>query len=171
MYVLKLKSIERYLLMKKELKKVLSLLIVVTILMGMSIMSFAAEGSDSEDCKPHIYGVDVLDSGEPGMIGGMSRVVADCYNGPHDLVGRGWGDIVNVDTGKTVVSMGACSQCTKCNLVVITQGEPGTGSALGYYTSWQPNEPLTSYMTVVRQSGSNIHYTSDSTLPGAKFRY
>lgn len=157
--------------MKKRLRGLLCLLVVTAMLMGMSIISFAMGNSDSEDYIPHIYGIDVPDSGESEMIGGMSRVVADCYNGPHELVGRGWGDIVNVDTGKTVVSMGACSQCTNCHLVVITQGEPGTGSALGYYTSWQPNEPLTSYITVIRQSGNNIHYTSDSTLPGAKFRY
>lgn len=157
--------------MKNRLKKVLSLLLVMATLMGMSVTAFAAGNIDGEDYSPHIYGVDVPNSGEPGTIGGMSRVVADCFNGPHDLVGRGWGDIINADTGKTVVNMGACSQCTKCHLVVITQGEPGTGSALGYYTSWQPNEPLTSYRTVIRQSGSNIHYTSSSTLPGARFRY
>lgn len=156
--------------MRKKLRMVLSLLIVTVMLMGMSTVSFAMESSDNEDYTPHVYGIDVPNSGEPGMIGGMSRVVADCYNGPHDLVGHGWGDIVNADTGKTVVTWGACSQCSKCNLVVITQGDPNRGQALGYYTSWQPNEPLTSFVTVVRQSGSNIHYTTDKTLPGATFR-
>lgn len=157
--------------MKNRIKRALSLLLATTMLMGMSITSFAAENPDGHDYTPHIYGVDIPDSGESGSIGGMSRVLADCYNGPHDMVGRGWGDIINIDTGKTVVGMGACSQCTRCNLVIITQGEPGTGSALGYYTSWQPNETLTSYRTVIRQTGSNIQYTSGSTLPGVRFRY
>lgn len=81
------------------------------------------------------------------------------------------GDIYNVDTGKTVVCNGACHQCTKCNLVIVTQGEPGTGNPLGYYTTWQPYEPLTSFVTVIRQSSNNIQYTSSSTIPGIKFRY
>lgn len=157
--------------MKNRMKRVLSLVLLSSMLMGMSVTSFAEGKAGSEDYMTHIYGIDVPDSGEPGAIGSMSRVVADCVNGPHDLLAHGWGDIINVDTGKTVVSMGACSQCTKCNLVVITQGEPGTGSALGYYTSWQPHSALTSYITVIRQSGRNIQYTSSSTLPGARFRY
>lgn len=157
--------------MKNKLKKALSILLVTVALTGMSVSVYAAENSDNKDYTPHIYGVDIPDSGEPGTIGGMSRILADCKYGPHDMVGRGWGDIINTSTGRNVVEMGACSQCTQCHLVIITQGEPGTGSALGYYTSWQPNEPLTSYRTVIRQSGNNIFYTSASTLPGVKFRY
>lgn len=117
------------------------------------------------------YGIDVIGSGENVEDSVSPYAVNHCGNyANHDMLAHGWGDIVNVDTGKTVVSRGACAQCTRCNLIIVTQGEPQS-QPLGYYTTWQPNEPLSSYVTVIRQSGANIKYTSSKTLEGMSFRY
>ena len=153
-------------------KKCIALCVAMIFCFSFLKISVHAADIDEEtkDYTPHMYGVDIPKSGEPGAICN-SRVVADCNSGPHDLLSRAWGHIYNYDTKKYVVRFGACFQCTGCHLVVITQGEPGTGNALGYYTSWQPNEPLTSIGTTISQTTKNIHYTSSSTLPGAKFRY
>lgn len=77
----------------------------------------------------------------------------------------------NVTTGEWVVHSGACAQCTKCNLVIVTQNDPGSGAALGYYTTWQPNEELSSYNTIINQSSNNIIYTSSTSIPGIRFRF
>lgn len=45
------------------------------------------------------YGVDIPGSGEPGTFG-VSRVLAECNGGPHDMLAHGWGDIYDVDKGK-----------------------------------------------------------------------
>lgn len=147
---------------------------MVSCVLCMSLFTanvFAATNDAVSDSnEAHVYGVDVENSGEPGQLL-TSRAIAECGSGSHDMRAKGWGDIVNVVTGKTVVNNGSCSQCSKCYLVIVTQGEPGTGKALGYYTTWQPHEKLTSYVTVIRQSGKNIWYTSKSTIPGISFRY
>lgn len=142
----------------------LALMLSVVLLPGTV---FAA---DKEQGEEYILGIGIPGSGEPGTMNN-SRILADCAGGPHDLLAHGWGKIFNMDTNEYVVSFGACSRCTKCNLLVITQGEPGTGNPLGYYTSWQPNEYVPAGYLTIQQNTANIQYTSGTTIPGAKFRY
>lgn len=141
-------------------------IILVLCVVLMSTTAFAADASAST--APSVYGVDIPNSGEPGMIA-ITRAVADCEGGPHDMLSRGWGSIYNVDTGKFVIQNAACWQCTKCYLVIVTQGEKG--EPIGYYTSWQPHEEVSMYGTIIRQSSKNILYTTSTTLPGVRFRY
>lgn len=154
--------------MRKIDKKLI--LMCFALMLGLFLLPGTVFAAGTEQEAEYIYGVDIPDSGEPGTIGN-SRILADCAGGPHDLLAHGWGSIYNVDTGEYVVKLGACSQCTKCNLVVVTQGEPGTGNPLGYYTSWQPNEPVPTGLVTINQNTKNIQYTSGTTIPGAKFRY
>lgn len=153
------------------MKKIISLAIALLSLSIFCLSPFA-EGTQSAmgNSPGRAYGVDIPGSGEPGTFG-VSRVLAECNGGPHDMLAHGWGDIYDVDKGKTIVSNGACAQCTKCNLVIVTQGEPGTGQALGYYTTWQAGEQLSSFITPIRTNSKYIMYTSSSTLPGIRFRY
>ena len=152
-------------------KKILAFVALFLCALFMTTTVFATDYNCIEGvATQNVYGIDIPGSGEPGTFG-QTRALADCVYGPHDMLSHGWGSIYNVDTDSYVVSNGACSQCTVCHLVIITQGDPGTGSALGYYTSWQPHEELSSYYTTIRTSSSSIMYTDDSTLPGANFRY
>ena len=66
------------------------------------------------------------------------------------MLSAGWGDIYNTTTGKYVFSWGACFQCTRCNLVLVCQNEPNSGNACGYWTTYQPGEPLTAQYTIIR---------------------
>lgn len=152
------------------MKRLFSVLMSILVATAFCMNVYAESDFDSESYTAHFYGVDIPDSGEPETLG-VSRALAECQGGPHDMLAHGWGSIYNVDTGTTVVSSGCCAQCTKCYLVIVTQGEPGTGSALGYYTTWQPHEALSSMVTVIRQSSNNIQYTSSATIPGIRFRY
>lgn len=106
---------------------------MVSCVLCMSLFTanvFAATNDAASDSnEAHVYGVDVENSGEPGQLL-TSRAIAECGSGSHDMRAKGWGDIVNVDTGKTVVNNGSCSQCSKCYLVIVTQGEPGTGKSI-----------------------------------------
>lgn len=152
-------------------KRLVSLFTAVVLAFSISATGFAASiVPDAKDYTPHTYGVNVPNSGTPGTIG-MTRVLAECNGGPHDMLAHGWGSIYNVTTGEWVVRSGACAQCTKCNLVIVTQNDPGSGAALGYYTTWQPNEELSSYNTIIHQSSNNIIYTSSTSIPGIRFRF
>ena len=153
------------------MKKIISLTIALLTLSVFCLSPFAERAMPSSGSNAlHTYGVDIAGSGEPGSIG-FSRALAECGGGPHDMLAHGWGDIYDVDKGKTIVSNGACAQCTKCNLVIVTQGEPGTGSALGYYATWQPGEQLSSFVTCIRTNTAFIVHTSSSSIPGMRFRY
>lgn len=144
-----------------------SICAITFLLSGILCINVFANG---HTLSTHTYGIDIPNSGVPGLLGN-ARVLGECSGGAHDMLAHGWGSIYNVDTQEWVVNNGACAQCTNCYLVIVTEGEPSTGSALGYYTTWQPNEELTSYNTIIRQSSSNIHYTSRSTIDGIRFRY
>ena len=99
---------------------------MVSCVLCMSLFTanvFAATNDAASDSnEAHVYGVDVENSGEPGQLL-TSRAIAECGSGSHDMRAKGWGDIVNVDTGKTVVNNGSCSQCSKCYLVIVTQDD------------------------------------------------
>lgn len=161
---------------KNPMCKFVSLMLMTALVIMCTILvpgkAFADDVKpDNNEYEAHIYGVDVPGSGSPESDIFTINAIGECNGGPHDMLSHGWGDIINASTNKTVVSRGACHQCTKCHLVIITEGEPGTGKALKHYTTWQPHEALTSYVTVIRQSPGNIHYTSSSSIPGIRFRY
>lgn len=84
----------------------------------------------------------------------------------HDMLSRGWGSIYRTD-GTNVVYMGACHQCTRCNLVFICQGEP-LSSSIGYWATWQADETVNT-ITVLRTD--NIYHTTSKTIEGMSFRY
>lgn len=94
-----------------------------------------------------------------------------CGTGPHIMYAQGWGDIINVTTNTTVVSYGACAQCTRCNLVIITQNEPDGVTPLGYYTTWKIDYQLNAIFTTIYQSSANIVHTTSTRIPGISFRY
>lgn len=143
-------------------------IIVLVLCLCLGVFSAFAD-SESSDCT--VYGVDVLDSGKNPYSGPILFAEAHCGSyATHDMLAAGWGDIYNVTTGTTVVSGGACAQCTRCHLVIVTQGDP-PNQVLGYYTTWQPGEKLSSQYTIIRQSSNNIKYTSAKTIAGIAFRY
>ncbi|WP_337575919.1 hypothetical protein [Fournierella sp.] len=145
------------------MKKLMS--VFVSVLMALSI---GATCAFADSAQVATYGVSVPGSGE------NPTPYAENHCGSyanHDMLSHGWGNIVNKDTGKMVVQMGACAQCTRCNLVIVTQNDPGGALPLGYYTTWQPNEGLSSDITTITQTSNNIKYTSSKTIPGMSFRY
>lgn len=95
----------------------------------------------------------------------------ECGTGPHTMYAQGWGEIINTTTNTTIVRYGVCAQCSKCNLVIVTQNEPDGSTPLGYYTTWKIDYALTSYYTVIYQSSDNIKYTNKTRIQGISFRY
>ena len=92
---------------------------------------------------------------------------AECGRYPtHDMLSRGWGTIRRTN-GQEVVYMGACHQCTRCNLVLICQGEPEC-SSIGYYATYMAEGPVN---TITILTTNNILYTNAKTIPGMDFRY
>lgn len=154
---------------KKSVFSISMCIVLVLCMVLMSTTAFAATDAQEPDIsKFSVYGIGIPNSGEPGTIG-MTRALGDCKNGPHDMLSRGWGDIIDVDTGEYVVYWGACWQCTQCYLVLVTQGQKG--EPLGYYTSWQPYEEVGVLSTTIFQSRNNIFYTTSTTIPGVNLRY
>jgi len=84
----------------------------------------------------------------------------------HDMLSRGWGSIRTSD-GTWVVDMGACHQCTRCNLVFICEGEP-LSSTIGYWATMEADYTV-SYLT--NMYTDNIFYESGKTVEGMSFRY
>lgn len=70
-------------------KRLVSLCMAVVLAFSISATGFAASiVPDAKDYTPHTYGVNVPNSGTPGTIG-MTRVLAECNGGPHDMLAHG----------------------------------------------------------------------------------
>lgn len=72
------------------MKKIISLAIALLSLSIFCLSPFA-EGTQSAmgNSPGRAYGVDIPGSGEPGTFG-VSRVLAECNGGPHDMLAHGW---------------------------------------------------------------------------------
>lgn len=141
--------------MNKNLKKICSFVIALMLVLPMCFSTaFAADLHDDPD--------NVI----------QPNVVPECGSyATHDMLSAGWGDIYDVNKGYYVVTWGACFQCTRCHLVLVCQNEPDNSVACGYWTTYQPGEPLTSQYTVIYQSTNNILYESSDSIYGCTFRY
>lgn len=96
--------------------------------------------------------------------------VANCGKyANHDMLSTGWSRLENTTTNKVVFSAGACFQCTRCNLVCVTQGEPPS-QKIGYYALKDWNEKVNTFVIVALPS-SRIYKTNSKSIDGLKFRY
>lgn len=147
------------------MKKLLSVVLVLSLCLSMGISHVFADDIN-------VMGVDIPGSGVSGDSLITPFAFAECGQyATHDMLSWGWGSIYDVDNNTYVVNNGACFQCTRCHLVLVCTHAPGTSDPIGYYTTWQPNEPLSAYVTNVRAYSKNIHYTSSNRLEGMSFRY
>lgn len=149
------------------MKKVLSVLCSLMMAFAFGLNAFAA---DSE--KNICIGLGFPESGTQYEYNPNARYVPECGKYPtHDMLSKAWGSLYNVTTNQYVYSNGTCWQCTRCNLVLTTQNEPESAAGLGYYSYWQADDPLSSFLTTIYNDSAHIYYTTDNTLPGITFRY
>lgn len=90
----------------------------------------------------------------------------------HDLKSRGWGTVYigsYPDASHRVMLLSPCWQCTGCNLVVVTTGEPPLGEAIGTWASEPYNYPISHYGCDMWTD--HTHYNSSSSMSAYHFRY
>lgn len=144
--------------MKNLRKVILCLVLVVAVIFSVSGHVSAAS------CKNHITYLTGNDNDEKGI---QTFALAQCGRyANHDMLSRGWGTIRKTN-GEQVVYMGPCYQCTRCNLVFISQGTPET-SSIGYWATSMAEGPVN---TITVLTTKKIHYTSSKTISGMDFRY
>lgn len=149
--------------MKKLVKSLLVGVLAFAIVLAANTSVMAAESQSNADDEGITF---LYDDGE-GNHEVSTRARAECGRYPtHDMLSRGWGTIRKTN-GQEVVYMGACHQCTRCNLVLICQGEPEC-SSIGYYATYMAEGPVN---TITVLTTNNILYTSAKTIPGMDFRY
>lgn len=84
----------------------------------------------------------------------------------HDMLSHGWGWVV--DSNGKLTFEGNCFQCTRCYHIMICQGEPTLGQAIGTYAVSDEYSEIVSDLTEIRSN--NLHYCGSSNLDGYKFR-
>ena len=154
--------------MKRIGKKFMILALSMTLLLGFSVTVCAAEDNNvviiqAED-RENLKQQDRINI-EPGGISTFAEAHCGRY-ATHDMLSRGWGSIYKSD-GTCVVYMGACHQCTRCNLVFISEGEP-LSIPLGHWATCEADSAVTN---VTFLTTDNIHYTTSKTIEGLSFRY
>lgn len=153
------------------MKKIITIILSATFFALSLISVYASPVNEEANLQDiNIIGIDIPTNTNPGSTVSPQYEPA-CGTGPHTMFAHGWGDIYDVDKKTTIVKNGACAQCSKCYLVIVTQNEPDGTNPIGYYTTWKIDYELTSYVTVIRQSTKNIIYTSSTRIPGISFRY
>lgn len=149
------------------MKKIIAFLCCIAIISAFSLNAFAADHVEEK-----YFGVTIPGSGEQHEYNLNARYVPECGQyATHDMLSNGWCRLENSTTNEVVYTTGTCWQCTRCNLVLTTQNEPEFSQGLGYYSFWQANEPLGTYLTVLVNDSSHIYYTTSNTLYGVTFRY
>ena len=156
-------------------KRIWMLLISMMLVLGFSLNVYASESSSTitiETQEKHEENIlrlqeTICDKMEEMTTSISPYAVAHCERyATHDMLSRGWGSIYKSD-GTCVVYMGTCHQCTRCNLVFISEGEP-LSMPLGYWATWDADSAVTN---VTFLTTDNIHYTDSKTIEGMSFRY
>jgi hypothetical protein len=159
--------------MKKQLKKIISLVLVLSMVLAISISGFAAESA----ARP-IIGLGITK--EHTHISSASvnpRFVIVCNGKPyHDMVSRGVGAAyIRLSNGslETYISYGACWQCKACNMVMITEHDiyPDAPSPIGKYAVWGHYEPINVTGTDIVTLRNQTNKTNNSSISGYQFRY
>ena len=147
--------------MKRVMKNLLGIILIITMVFTVGESVFAADDTGKNEEMTYL----VNEGGNGQNISTIALAECGRY-ATHDMLSRGWGTIRRTN-GKEVVYMGACHQCTRCNLVLICQGEPEC-SSIGYYATSMAEGPVN---TITVLTTDDIHYTSAKTIAGMDFRY
>lgn len=106
---------------------------------------------------------------------GMMPMAVEVCNGyaTHDAVARGWGVIyrgVYPDTSNKVFpDPGACWQCSRCRMVLITEYDPLITGYVGYYASYNPGYVISIYGATLWTN--DVYFTNNSRVPYFSLRY
>lgn len=141
-----------------KIKRLTAILIVVTMILSMGTMSFAANNDSSNHTVIVANGI-------------MPFGLGDCPYGTHDMKHIGWGTLYKgvSPNGTCVFSGGHAWQCQKCYLVCVTQFDANDKlGPIGIYACWDYNEKINTdiYMWVTTYSQTN-----NSSISGFTFRY
>lgn len=155
--------------MKK--KSMLSLLILLIFTLLVSSKDFSVYASNKA-----LNSDSLVEIGETSIdlnsIGPLAIEVCYGYSS-HDAVSRGWGVIyrgVYPDTSNRVFEgQGACWQCSRCKIVLITEFDPLLTGYVGYYASYNPGYVIPIYGAVMWTN--NVYYSSGSKVPYFAMRY
>ncbi len=157
--------------MKKNLRKIVSLILVLAMALAISVPAFAAEHTN----RP-IIGLGITE--KTTNSDSITPFVYEVCNGKpyHDMVSRSYGDAyIRLSDGslEKYISSGACWQCKACNMVMITEHDifPDYPTSIGRYAVWGYNEPINLTGTDIVTSRNQTNYTSSNSISGYRFRY
>lgn len=66
----------------------------------------------------------------------------------HDMVSKGWGTVylgTYPNTSNRILYMAPCWQCSRCNYVMVTEGDPLLGQNIGKYATYPYSYPINGY--------------------------
>lgn len=94
--------------------------------------------------------------------------------GDHEMVSRGWGTLIRVDSAgnkTTVFKGGACWQCKYCKEVLVTEYDPLQTEYVGYYAMRNPGYVISAYGAVVEAPSIAIRHTEGRKVPYCRLFY
>ncbi len=157
--------------MKKNLRKIVSLVLILAMALTISVPAFAAEHTN----RP-IIGLGITEKATNSD--SITPFFQEVCNGKpyHDMVSRSYGNAyIRLSDGslETYISWGACWQCKACNMVMITEHDiiPDYPTAIGKYAVLNYNEPINLTGTDIVTSRNQTNYTGSNSISGYKFRY
>lgn len=140
--------------MRVLLKKVVTVCFLLAFVFAIPANAYASTVMSEEMERVErigVIGIGIDNNGE------SVRYISTCSSGgKHNMAGHGLGYAYYGPQGSDDlrISAGTTTQCTYCDLVLITEGNPFiTGATWGTYAFWNPGYQLTSNV--------NIMYTYD----------
>lgn len=140
-------------------KRVLTLTLAITLLLSCTVF---AKGSPNK----------------PTLLYGNSKLInpdaIEVCNGyaTHDMVSSGWGTVyigTYPDTSNCLLYARSCWQCSRCNYVLITEGNPLLHQPIGRYAGYSCSYPINGYgCTMWTDSYDSCSSTS---MPYFSFRH
>lgn len=156
------KTMER---LKKAMVFMVSL-VMISLIIPLSVSAAEIETQNA----PHDHAEEVVE--ETSEIGITPRYTVSCpKGGKHHMAGRGWGYCYSgslLNPGKLLIK-GATSQCVKCYIVLVSDGNVFHGQKIGKYVLWNANGNVSNAATFVYGGilGTfNGNRTSDPFLSG-----
>lgn len=146
-------------------RKIIAMLLVLT----MAVCAFPMSAF-AEDDLSGLSHIGLTDDHDDGI---MPYVNTPCTggNGKCQMMSSGLGFLWDVNNQKYILAGVACWQCKNCLTVMITEGEPPCGQAIGRYCIWPCNYVINKNGCVLYVTEDMVCYTSSSSLEGYQFMY
>lgn len=137
--------------MKKEIYKrfFCTICIIFISFLCFGNVSLAAETETKEEITP--------------------RYVISCPSGgKHYMASNGWANVYEGTYQNNTLKWRTAPQyqCKYCHLIIVTKNEVSPSRAIGEYTIWHTQEPVTAFLSLYT---TNFYYESGKELSGYEF--